>query len=209
MSMICTLTILKINFNLAVQNNLILAVLYLLIIPIFRGISNLNAVHSAECLEQAVSFIGIFLIVPLAAPEQPKDIQEVIYVRQIPYTKILLARLIMSLAALFILIGGFAAIMLIQNCTFTFIHYVAGTTISAMALGSVGFLAAVVSNHFVIGYFVAVGYYLLNFLGSISSHNIFYLFSIESNYKSKIWLVGISLLLISFTLFYEERKSNN
>lgn len=65
-----------------------------------------------------------------------------------------------------------------------------------MALGSVGFFAAVISNHVVIGYFVAVGYFLLNFLGSISSHNIFYLFSMSSNYRFNIWLLGISLVTV-------------
>lgn len=68
--------IFKINFGLSLKNNLFLAICYLSIIPIMRGIANLNAARSAECLEQSVILIGIFLIVPLNAPEQPKAVQE-------------------------------------------------------------------------------------------------------------------------------------
>ena len=80
----------------AVKNNLILAAAYLLILPLLRGIANLDMVRSAECLEQAVILTGIFLIAPLPAPEQSKAIQDVVCTKKIPHWKILLLRFIMS-----------------------------------------------------------------------------------------------------------------
>ena len=73
------LDIFKTNFGLSLRNNLLLTICYLLLIPIIRGTANLDAVRSAECLEQSVTLV----IVPLNAPEQSKAIQEIIGTKEI------------------------------------------------------------------------------------------------------------------------------
>lgn len=202
------LDIFKTNFGLSLRNNLLLALCYLLLIPIIRGTANLDAVRSAECLEQSVTLIGIFLIVPLNAPEQSKAIQEIIGIKKLPQWLILFVRLIMALVTLIILTGVFAGIMKVNNCTFPYIPYVFGTVISAVALGSIGFLVSVLSNSFIAGYLTAMGYFLFNFLGDISSKSIFYLFSMGTeNYIVKLWLALFSVLLIAISLIYEKKKS--
>lgn len=191
----------------AVKNSLFLSAAYLLTIPLLRGIANLDMVRSAECLEQSVILTGIFLITPLNAPEQSKAIQEVVYTKKISYWKILLLRFIMSMLLLIINIGLFSAIMIWKNCTFPLVPYVAGAAISAMALGSLGFAAAILSNSVIAGYLAAAGYFLLNFFGSISDNSIFYLFSMEKgNYATKIWLVGLSLLMIAVAFIYQRKR---
>jgi len=162
---------------LAVRNNLFLAIVYLLIIPLLRGISNLDMVRSAECLEQAVILTGIFLIAPLPAPEQSMAIQDVVCTKKIPHWKILLLRFIMSMLLLIMMVCLFSGIMVWKNCIFPFMPYVAGTVISAMALGSFGFAAAIFSNSVIVGYLASIGYFLLNSLGNVSEDSIFYLFS--------------------------------
>ena len=117
---------------------MLLAVVYLLTIPLVRGIANLDKVHSAECLEQSVILIGIFLMVPLNVPEQSKAIQEVIYARSISHWKILLLRFVVSILLLIMVICLFSVIMIWKNCTFPFGAYAAETVIRAMALGSFG-----------------------------------------------------------------------
>lgn len=164
-------------------------------------------VHSAECLEQSVILIGIFLIVPLNVPEQSKAIQEVVYTRKISHWKILLLRLAMSTLVLIGMVCLFSGIMLWKNCTFPFAVYVAGTVISAMALGSLGFAVSILSNSAIVGYLASAGYFLLNFLGNVSEKNIFYLFSMgKGNYTTKIYLLGCSLLMIAVSLIYSRRK---
>lgn len=203
------LDIFKINFGLSLRNNLFLAICYLLIVPIIRGIANLDTVRSAECLEQSVILVGIFLIVPLNAPEQSKAIQEIIGTKKFPQWIVLLIRLTMALLLLIILTGIFAGIMKGKNCTFPIIPYVTGTFISEVALGSVGLLASVLSNSVVAGYLTAMGYFLFNFIGDISSESIFYLFSMGiGNYTAKLWLVMLSVLMITISLIYEKRRKN-
>lgn len=195
--------ILKTNFHLAIQNNLLLAIAYLLLIPVFRGIANLNSIYSAECLEQSVTLIGILLIVPLLAPEQNAAIREVLFTKPISQWKILFTRVILSLITLIILTCTFAGIMIWNGCTFPYWNYVAGTIISELALGNIGFFTAVITHSTLTGYFISIGYFLLNFLGNISSQSIFYLFSMGTeNYITKLWLTGISILFLSATFIY-------
>ena len=202
------LDIFKTNFGLSLRNNLLLAICYMLLIPIIRGTANLDAVRSAECLEQSVTLIGIFLIVPLNAPEQSKAIQEIIGTKKLPQWLILFVRLIMALVTLIILTSIFAGIMKGNNCTFPVIPYVTGTIISELALGSVGFFISVLSNSVIAGYLTAMGYFLFNFLGDISSKSIFYLFSMGTgNYIVKLWLTLFSVLLIVISLIYEKKKT--
>ncbi len=202
-----TWEILKTNFHLAIRNNLFLAVVYLLIIPLLRGIANLDTVRSAECLEQSVILIGMFLIIPLNAPEQSRTIQEVVCTKKIPHWIILFLRLVMSMLLLIIMIGIFSGIMLRKNCTFPFILYVTGTVISAMALGSIGFLVSELSNSVVTGYLVSVGYFLLNFLDSVSNDSPFYLFSMGiGEFTAKLWLILLSILFMAISLIYEKKK---
>lgn len=195
------LSIFRVNFILSVRTDLLLAAAYLLTIPLLRGIANLDMVHSAECLEQSVILIGIFLIVPLNLPEQPKAIQEVVCTRKIPHWKILLLRLAMSTLLLVLLVCLFAGIMIWKNCNFPFMAYATGTIISAMALGSLGFAIAILTNSVIAGYLASAGYFLLNILGNIPEESIFYLFSMEKgNYTTKIYLFGWSLLMIAVAL---------
>ncbi len=195
------MSISRVNFLLAVRTNLLLAATYLLTIPLFRGIANLDTVHSAECLEQSVILIGLFLIVPLNAPEQSKAIREVVYTRKFPHWEILLLRLAMSTLLLIMLICLFSGIMIWKNCTFPFAAFVTGTVISAMALGSLGFAISVFSNSVIAGYLASAGYFLLNFLGNIPDGSILYLFSLgKGNYTTKLYLLGFSLLMIAVSL---------
>ena len=78
--------------------------------------------------------------------------------------KILLLRFVMSTLLLIMMVSLFSGIMVWKNCTFPFAAYVAGTVISAMALGSLGFAVSILSNSAIAGYLASAGYFLLNFL---------------------------------------------
>ena len=63
--------------------------------------------------------------------------------------------------------------------------YAAGTIVSAMALGSLGFAIAILSNSAIVGYLASAGYFLLNILENIPEESIFYLFSMgKGNYTT-------------------------
>lgn len=193
--------IIKINFQLSIQNNLLLSILYLWMVSIMRGIENLNEVRAAECLEQSVILIGILLIVPLYTAEQEAVIREVVFTRKIPQWMILFLRILMVLLILVILTGIFAGAMKMKNGTFPYFTYLIGTVISEMALGSIGFFVTVISDSAIAGYLVSMGYFMLNYLGNLSNTSVFCLFSMETgNYTTKIWLFGISIFIFAFAI---------
>ena len=167
----------------------------------------MNEIYSAEWLEQSVILIGILLIVPLHAAEHEAVIREVVFTRKIPQWIILFMRIIMAVILLVFLTGVFAGIMMMKNCTFPYMSYVLGTVASEIALGSIGFFTAVLSNSIIAGYLVSIGYFLFNYLGNIAGTNVFCLFSMGTgDFITKVWLFGISILLITITLIYVKKK---
>ena len=113
----------------------------------------------------------------------------------------------MSTLLLIVMVSLFSGIIVWKNCTFPFAAYAAGTVISAIALGSLGFAVSVLSNSAIAGYLASAGYFLLNFLGNVSEKSIFCLFSMgKGNYTAKIYLLGWSLLMIAIPLIYSRKK---
>lgn len=178
---------------------------YLSFISIIRGISNLDEVHTAECLEQAVACIGVFLLVPIVKLEQSNEIQEVLFSKKVTYSKILALRLATAIVVLLFLIIGFSGVMLVLNCKFPFWTYATGTFVSALALGSCGFLVSSLYNNVILGYFTSAGYFILNLLGAISSKSILSLFSMSNGiYDTKYWLLALSILLMAGVFLNEQ-----
>lgn len=195
---------LRVNCRLCIKDNLLVSIVYLFLIPMIRGISNLDKIHTAECLEQAVTFIGVFLLVPIVKPEQSCEIRETVFSKRLSYSKILLLRLTIAVLILIILIMGFSLVMLVHNCLFPFWPYVAGTFVSAVALGSCGLFVSSLSNNVIAGYFSSAGYFILNLLGAITDKSILYLFAMSNGgYITKYWLLIMSLLLIVGVFLYE------
>lgn len=193
--------LLKKNWDLAIRNNLILAIAWLLFIPVVRGIANLDAAHSAECLEQSVALVGVFLLTPLAGPEQDKRIWETVVSKQTAYNIILLLRMGMALGCMLTLILLFGAVMAMSGCRFPFVLYAAGTAATAFALGGVGLFTAAISRSTVIGYSAGLGYFLLSLL-RVGKNSPVYLFSMSSGISAnKVWLLGIGAVCFLGAVF--------
>ena len=56
---------LRIDLPLTFKNSLLLAAVYTFIIPVIRGISNLDNIHSADVFGQSLALIGVFLFIPI------------------------------------------------------------------------------------------------------------------------------------------------
>lgn len=166
----------------------------------------MDAMHSAECLEQAVAFIGVFLFVPLTGPEQSREIQETIIPKRTSYAAILLLRIGMAAGVLVVLVTIFSGIMTVSNCTFPFWKYVFGTVISALMMGSIGFGVTTLCNSVIAGYFAAIGYYMINLFG-ISGKSRFSIFSMSAGeFETKYWLGAVSIVCVAVVIFYTKIK---
>ena len=149
------------NFRLNTAGSLLTAVLVLCLVPLYRGISNLDALHSAECLKEAAGFAGILLLTPVGAPEQDRRVRELVQSKQIPGTVILILRLLMAAATAAVSLAVFAAVMRALNCRFPYAEYTAAAAGTAFLYGGIGAAAGLGTGNVVIGYLAAAGAFLL------------------------------------------------
>jgi len=191
------LTLIKINLKLSTLANVAFSVAFLFSLPFIQGISNLNAVSSAICLENYVAIIGIILLVPIFAPEEAKEIDEIVVSKPmsqfIPY----LVRIILNLIIIFVLVGSFTLILKHKGCDFPLIKYMLGTFLSAVFLGSVGLCTSAISGSTILGYMASIGYLILNMATKNKYVGNFYILSMKNgSFDEKYWLLGGSIVLI-------------
>ncbi|HAG45108.1 MAG TPA: ABC transporter permease [Clostridium sp.] len=191
------LALIKINLKLSTLANLAFSVAFLFALPFIQGTSNLNAVSSAICLENYVSIIGIILLVPIFAPEEEGEIDEIVaskpMLQFIPYA----VRIILNLVIIFVLVGSFTLILKYKGCDFPLIKYMLGAFLLAVFLGSVGLCSSAISGSTILGYMASIGYLILNMATKNKYVGNFYILSMKNDsFDEKYWLLGGSIVLI-------------
>lgn len=189
------LDFLKRDFWLVFRNSLLLTSFYLFIIPVIRGISNLDNIQSAQCFSQSVAFVGIIILVPVIRHELEISIKEVICTKTWPYLRTVVVRLCCGFAIISVIIIGFALIMKNNNCTFSFWTYVFSSILYAGFMGIVGILFSQMGGSVIVGYLVSLGYWSLCQLQIIAESNVLYLFPIVSGNFEIQKLITLILIL--------------
>lgn len=191
------LDFIKIDFRLVFKNSLLLTVIYLFMIPVIRGISNLDPIQSAQCLSESVALSGIIILVPIAQHELDTRIKEIICTKTWSYLKSIVIRLCCASIILSVTIIGFALIMKENNCLFSFWKYAASTILYAEFMGAAGIVFSQIGNNVIVGYLTALGYWSLCQLQIISENNVFYLFPIVSGtFEIKRLIILILSLIV-------------
>lgn len=189
------LDFLKRDFWLVFRNSLLLTSFYLFIIPVIRGISNLDNIQSAQCFSQSVAFVGIIILVPVIRHELEISIKEVICTKTWPYLRTVVVRLCCGFAIISVIIIGFALIMKNNNCTFSFWTYVFSSILYAGFMGIVGILFSQMGGSVIVGYLISLGYWSLCQLQIIAESNALYLFPIVSGNFEIQKLITLILIL--------------
>ncbi len=151
------------------------------------GVTKLTEREAAQLLELVVCWVGPVLLTPVFLPEQDQGIRDVIRSKKVNYLKICAVRVGYSVAALTASISAFVAILWLGgSCVGGRLLF--GAVATALFLGAVGFLAAGISDNAVVGYMVAMMYYLMNY-GLREKLGVFYLFGMRGGEDDgKIWL---------------------
>lgn len=195
---------LRIDFLLTFKNSLLLAVAYTFLIPVIRGISNLDAVRSADVFGQSLSLIGVFLFVPITSQELESGIKEIVYTKVWSYKKSVGIRLICGFLLSTVIVIMFAGIMQLKNCNFPFLEYISVTILYAIFLGMLGLLLSQLGNNVIAGYLVSLGYWSFCQLHILAEENLIYLFPILNGtlvVEKLLILVGINVLLLGLFFF--------
>ena len=202
---------LRADFPLTFKNSLLLTVGYLLLIPIIRGISNLNAVQSAQCLAQSGAFIGILIMVPITEHELASGIRDILCTKSWPYAKSILIRLACGflLVSLFIFALTFA--MRAKGSSFPLLLFGGATVLYALFLGLLGLFTAQLGGTAAAGYLAAAGYWSFCHLQIIRESSCLYFFPIvegELSPLKTVSLLAADLLLLLF-FFVTVRRSRD
>lgn len=187
---------LKIDFVLTFKNSLLLCAAYLFLIPVIRGISNLDHIHSALVLGQSVALIGAVMIIPITKQELETSAKEIIYTKAWSYMKSVCIRFLCSILMITIVITTFSIIMRCNNCIFPIMEYVSAAILYAIFLGLLGLVLSQAGNNVMIGYLSALGYWSFCQLQIITESSIAYLFPIVNGTVVLQKLVTLLLMVI-------------
>lgn len=183
---------------------MLLAVAYTFLIPVIRGISNLDAVRSADIFGQSLALIGVFLFVPITSQELESSIKEIVYTKVWSYKKSVSLRLICGFLLSTVIVTIFAGIMQLKNCNFPFLEYIAVTILYAIFLGLLGLFLSQVGNNVIVGYLASLGYWSFCQLHILAEGNLMYLFPIingKVDMEKLLILVGMNVLLLGLFFF--------
>ncbi len=183
---------LKIDFGLTFKNSLLLTALYLFVIPIIRGISNLDRIQSAQCMVQSVAFVGVILIVPITKRELEINVREVIDTKPWPYIQSIFIRLFCSWIVVIAVILGFAFVMKMKNCEFPYWEFSFATILYTNFLGLFGLVLSQLGNNVMVGYLSALGYWSFCQFQLICEGELLYFFPVT---KGSIELYKVVLLI--------------
>ena len=200
------LRIIKINLRHNFLPHLLIAVLIAFLTPAAFQISALDFRSSAQPLEMLLSLSGAVLFTPVFLPEQNVGIRDTVRSKKADYLGIYALRAAYSAVFLAVLIGMFAAVMKLFECTVTVSHFAAGYA-SAMFLGAVGFAAAGITGSSTAGYMAAMIYYIANF-GLKDKLGIFFIFNMyfSGSSSSSPGLITASVCIIMLTLLWLKIK---
>ncbi|WP_443659478.1 hypothetical protein [Clostridium algidicarnis] len=203
------LDLVKANIKLVTLNNIGVAAVLLFTLPFIQGVENLDPVSSAICLENYVSVIGIILLVPIFAPEEATEINEIVTSKSMSQCKIYGVRIIIGLISIFILVTAFTLMLKHNNCDFPLLKYILGTFLSAIFLGSVGLFTSAISGSTIFGYMGSIIYLILNIMTKNKYVGKFYIMSMgHKGFNEKYWLLAgsVILILISLIIKFLKRK---
>lgn len=186
--------------------HLLMALCFSLSAPVLMGMKGLDSVQVAQALEMYVQLAGVILLVPIFMPDQDKNIRDLAKSKYVPVVKVHLIRLLESLAALVVVLGGFIIILYANNPVFSPFQYYFGILGSAVFLGALGIVAYSLSDNVAIGYMVPMVYYVCNYSGDKYLQK-FYLFSMaKGSFDEKVILGMAGIVLIGAGILYRQRR---
>lgn len=184
--------------------------MYLLFIPVIRGISNLDNIHSAGVLGQSAALIGAIILIPITKRELETSVKEIVYTKSWSYLKTIGIRFLCSFLMITIVITAFALIMQRCDCVFPFGAYVSSTIFYSVFLGLLGLMLSQAGNNVIIGYLSALGYWSFCQFQIIKDSSVVYMFPIVNGiveiqklvtlFLVVTLLLGVSLFLIKYSI---------
>lgn len=186
--------------------HLLLGAVFCLLSVCFLSFRNLEAEQCAKAMEMYVCFIGIIFLAPLFMPEQDREIWNLEKTKEMPLWKIYFIRLLAGIAGIALVVSAFIGIMYLQGSSFSAGTLWLGSFTEAVFLGMIGFFVSAVTNQAVIGYMLAVIFYMIN-IGASKYLGKFALFQMsKGEYGFWPYMAAGAVCLAVLGILIRERK---
>lgn len=200
------LDIAKVNLKHNSVLSVSVSIAMLIITPIIFGTANLDKAAASVPLEMFICLVGIVMLTPIFQPEQNNEIAELVFSKYISTNIVYFIRTFCAVALLILFICIFGIYMKMHSCE-VYLGLIIGTIANAIFLGSLGMITSALTENTIIAYMIPLVYYVINY-GSGSRLGNFYLFSLRTlDFRPKIWLIIVGILLIFLSLIIERLKN--
>lgn len=174
---------------------------------ILFGSSRLDSQTVMTMLQYFVVLTGVIMLTPLTAPEQTSELEQLMRTKATSYAYVLCLRVIYSLIALILLLGGYGGLLYGLDSAID-LPMLAGTLATAILLGGLSLLMAAVSHQLVAGYMSAAVLYMLALFAG-DRLGVFQLFAREQiSYTDRLWHASVGLACIAAALIYKSKRSS-
>ena len=167
---------------------------------------NLDEMQSARVLEMYVSFGGILLLTPLFMPEQNVEIWQLEKSKATPMWQIYLVRIVIAVLFMVICFSAFPLVLEKNGSVVLWEKMWIGGISEMFLLGAIGFFISAVTNQVVIGYMIAVIYYVSNFGAAKKLGKLGLFQMMRGEYGFAGWMLAVGILLIVSGILLRERK---
>ncbi len=196
------------NLKLLPWINLVICILSILAIQIFFSLKRVDFNVMANIGELFVSLTGIILIPGLAFVEENSDAKEIIFSKAVSPVVPSVIRMVYSIILLLLCVLIFVETAVIQGSVFDEFAIIAGVFISALILGSSGYITGCITGNIALAYLIPFAWYGFEFFTRGKHTGDFYLFSLQKGYLAdgKWVLLGAAILFILASLTYTGSK---
>lgn len=186
--------------------HLLLTLLFCLASAGFMSFRNLEVTQSAKVLELYVSFVGILLMTPLFMPEQNREIWQLEKSKATPMWQIYLVRLVLALLVMAVVYTAFPLVLEQNGSEFLWNKMWISGVSEMFLLGAIGFAVSALTNQVVIGYMIAVIYYVSNIGGKEYFGKLGLFQMMDGKYDFAGWMLGVGAVLIVAAILIRERQ---
>lgn len=186
--------------------HLLLTIVFSLASAGIMSFRNLDEMQSARVLEMYVSFGGILLLTPLFMPEQNVEIWQLEKSKATPMWQIYLVRVLIAVPAMLIIFSIFPFLLEKNGSVVLWDKMWIGGISEMFFLGAIGFFVSAVTNQVVIGYMLAVIYYVANIGASKHLGKLGLFQMLRGHYDFAGWMMAVGLVLLAAGILLRERR---
>ncbi|WP_321386868.1 hypothetical protein [uncultured Enterococcus sp.] len=183
---------------------------FLVILPLFVGLENLDIGQSAKVLEYWFSLLGLLLLFPLYLPDNDAAALAIIQSKRTSYRWIVCIRLALEVTFSLLFLGSLLFLMKYNNSSFPGLYFLVRGMGTTLFLGGLSAVTFAVVRHPVPSMMVPFFYYLLNMMSKKEYFGYFDLFSIaQENWLHCLVILGTGSLLLFISILLTGSMTQN